>query len=217
MPVAFDFEGQVVLAAGAGGEFGSEVVKAFQAAGATVCAAKRNPDGDDVLYDREGVDFYAGDFTVEDDVRAVFDELIADHGRLDVLFNNLGEHVGGQPLHETSLEEFEFMVDMNLRTAFLAAKYAIPHLREANGSLVNVSAMHSLSGEPNDGPYRATKAGVRLLTETIAAENDGQMRANAILPGMIDRPAAIAQGVLYLSSDAADAVSGVSLPIDPSM
>lgn len=217
MSVAFDFEGQVVLAAGGGGPFGSEVVQAFKEAGATVCVAKRHPEADDVLYDREGVHFYPGDFTVEGDVRDVFDELIADHGQLDVLFNNLGEYVGGQPLHETSIDEFEFMVDMNLRTVFLAAKYAIPHLQEANGALVNVSAMHSLAGEPNDGPYRATKAGVRLLTETIAAEHDGTLRANAILPGMIEQPAAIAQGVLFLCSDAAEAISGVSLPIDSSM
>lgn len=217
MSVQYNLEDRVVLVAGAGGPLGSEVVAAFQDAGATVCAAKRDPAADDVLYDRQGVHFYTGDFTDEGEVQAAIDELASDHGRLDAVFNNLGEHEGGQPIDETSIEEFEFMVSMNLRTVFLVAKHAVPHLRHTNGALVNVSAMHSLKGEPLDGPYRATKAGVRLLTETIAEENEGTVRANAILPGMIEDPAAIAQGVVFLCSDGAEAISGASLPIDRGM
>lgn len=214
MSVQYDFDGRVALVVGAGGPLGSEVVEAFDAAGATVCAVKRDPAGDDVLYDRDAVQFYPADCTVEAEVEAVVDAVLADHGRLDAVYNNLGEYHGGHPLDETPTDEFDFLVEVNLRTAFLVAKHAVPALRETSGAYVNVSAIHSLAGEPNDGPYRATKAGVRLLVESLAAENEDEVRVNAVLPGLIEDPAGVAQLVVYLCSDGASAVTGACVPVD---
>jgi NAD(P)-dependent dehydrogenase (short-subunit alcohol dehydrogenase family) len=116
----------------------------------------------------------------------MIESVLADHGHLDALCTLIGAWQGGTSLDETNGEEFEFLMDVNLKTMFLAAKHGLPHLRESNGNLVSVSARALLEGRKGDGPYRPTKAGVRLLTETIAEENLGSVRANAIMPSIID-------------------------------
>jgi len=140
------------------------------------------------MVDGDVIEFYEGDFTDESDVENVIGAVGDDHGRLDRLCNIAGTWMGGSPVDETEVETFETLFDVNLKTVFLASKHAIPHLRETEGSIVSVSARSSLEGGEGDGPYRAAKAGVRLLTETIAEENLGTVRANAIMPSVIDTP-----------------------------
>ena len=180
--------------------------------------------------DRDGVTYYRGDLTDESDVERVLGEVVDDGGGLDALCNIAGTWQGGDPIHETDLETFELLFDVNLKTMFLASKHALPHLQDAEGSIVSVSARSSLEGGEGDGPYRASKAGVRLLTETIAEENLGTVRANAIMPSVIDTPmnremmpdadhgkwvdpADIAEVVLFLCSDAAGVTSGAAVPV----
>ena len=232
MGVEFDFDGEVTLVTGASGALGSAVAEAFADAGATVCGADlTEPDSEDALIDPDTVDaFYQGDFTDEGVVENAVGSIVDDHGRLDALCNVAGTWRGGNPIAETDLEEFEFLLDVNLKTAFLASKHAVPHLADTGGSVVSVSSRSSLEGGPGDGPYRVSKAGVRLLTETIAAENEGDLRANAIMPSVIDTPmnrnmmpdadheewadpADIADVVLFLCSDAAGVTSGAAVPV----
>lgn len=232
MAVDFDFGGQVVLVTGASGALGSAVADAFRAAGATVAATDIvEPESDDAQLDRTGdVHFYQGDFTDEGDVERVVEAVCADHGRLDALANVAGTWRGGTPIDETEAGDFDFLFDVNLKTMFLASKHAIPHLRETAGAIVSISARSSLEGGEGDGLYRASKAGVRLLTETIAVENLGTVRANAVMPSVIDTPtnremmpdadheswvspADIARVVLFLCSDAATVTSGAAVPV----
>lgn len=230
MPTDFDFGEQVVLVTGASGALGSGICEAFQNAGATVCATDLvPPDDDDSLLDPDGVDFYEADFTDEGDVERVVGEVVETHGRLDALCNIAGAWRGGQPIEETESDEFDMVFDVNLKTMFLGSKHAIPHLRDSGGAIVSVSAKASLEGGEGDGPYRAAKAGVRLLTETIAAENRGELRANAVMPKTIDTPAnremlsgdpenwptpaEIAEVVLFLCSDSAGVTSGAAIPV----
>lgn len=232
MSVAFDFDGRVALVSGASGALGSAVVDAFETAGATVAAADVvEPDDEDALLSTEGdVHFYGGDFTDETAVERVVDDVVDDHGRLDCLLNVAGTWRGGDPIDETAVETFDVLFDVNLKTMFLASKHALPHLRETEGAVVSVSARSSLSGGEGDGPYRASKAGVRLLTETIAEENPGTVRANAVMPSVIDTPTNremmpdadhetwvdpgdIADVMTFLCSDAADVTSGAAVPV----
>jgi NAD(P)-dependent dehydrogenase (short-subunit alcohol dehydrogenase family) len=231
MSVSFDFDGRVALVTGVSGALGSAIAAAFDDAGATVCGTDLvAPDADDALVDPATVDFYEGDFTDEDDVERVVDAVVDDHGGLDHLCNVAGTWRGGTPIDETDVETVQFLLDVNFTTAFLASKHALPHLREGAGTVVSVSARSSLSGGSGDGPYRASKAAVRLLTETVAAENEGTVRANAIMPSVIDTPmnremmpeadhdawvapATIARTVLALSSDATAATSGAAVPV----
>ena len=232
MDVSFDFTDEVALVTGASGALGSAVCEAFESAGATVAAADVvEPDDEDALLDPEGaIDFYTGDFTDESDVERVVSEVVDDHGRLDTLANVAGTWRGGTPIEETDAETFDFLFDVNLKTMFLASKHALPHLRERDGAIVSVSARSSLKGGEGDGPYRASKAGVRLLTETLAEENAGEVRANAVMPSVIDTPANremipdadhetwvdpadIARTILVLCSDATPVTSGAAVPV----
>ena len=231
MSVSFDFEGRVALVTGASGTLGSAVVEAFREAGATVCATDVvEPDADSFDPDADGVQFYQADFTDGAAVERVVDAVVSDHGRLDTLVNVAGTWKGGTPVDETDVDTFDFLFDVNLKTMFLASKHAIPHLREQEGAIVSVSARASLEGGEGDGPYRASKAGVRLLTETIAEENLGTVRANAVMPSVIDTPAnremmpdadfeawvapaEIARTMLALCSDATPVTSGAAVPV----
>ncbi|MFC6904037.1 SDR family NAD(P)-dependent oxidoreductase [Halalkalicoccus tibetensis] len=229
MSASFDFDGRVVLVTGACGALGSAVCAAFERTGATVHATDViDVEDEGSLLDSESVAFHRGDFTDEDDVERVVGEVVNGEDRLDYLANVAGTWAGGQPIDETELSEFETVLDVNLKTAFLASKHALPHLRETEGAIVSVSARASLEGGEGDGPYRASKAGIRLLTETLAEENRGTVRANCVMPSVIDTPANretmdpsgewvdpadIAEVFLVLCSDATSPTSGAAVPV----
>ena len=231
MSVQFDFDDRVALVTGASCSLGTATANAFARAGATVCLTARHPpDNGTVDLDANQIAFYEGDFTDETSVEQVIGDITDDHGRLDILVNLIGAWGGGTPIEETDVDDFEFLFDVNLKTAFLASKHALPHLQDAEGSIVSASARSSLSGGEGDGPYRAAKAGIRLLTETMAEENKDQVRANAIMPSIIDTPAnremipdadhsawptpqSIAEVILFLCSDAAAPTSGAAVPV----
>jgi len=232
MTVEFDFSDEVALVTGVGGTLGSAVAQAFLDAGATVCGADViTPDDDGFLFENpDRIDFYQGDFTDESEVSETVSEIVDTHDRLDYLANIAGTWKGGDPLDETDVSTFDMLFDVNLKTMFLASKHALPHLQETEGSIVSVSARSSLEGGEGDGIYRATKAGVRLLTESIAEENSGTVRANAVMPSVIDTPmnremmpdadheswvdpADIAETILVLCSDATSVTSGGAVPV----
>ncbi|WP_331233704.1 SDR family NAD(P)-dependent oxidoreductase [Natronorarus salvus] len=231
MSVSFDFSDRVVLVTGACGALGSAVCEAFSEAGATVAASDVvEVDSEDSLLDPDLVSFYQADFTDEERVAEAVDAVAADHGGIDHLCAVAGTWRGGQPVAETDLSEYELLMNVNLKTAFLAAKHALPHLQEREGTLVAVSAKSGLEGGSGDGPYRVTKAGIRLLVETIAEENVGTVRANCVMPSVIDTPmnrdmmpdadhsawvdpAEIARTFLALSSDATPVTSGAAVPV----
>ncbi|AFZ73974.1 SDR family oxidoreductase [Natronobacterium gregoryi] len=230
--VEFDFEGTVAVVTGASGALGSAVVDRFRDAGATVCAVDVvAPDEEESLLEPDDrTEFYETDLTDEDDVADLVDRVVDDHGRIDHLLNVAGTWRGGDPIGETDIAEFEFLLDVNLKTAFLTSKHALPQLEESEGAIVSVSARSSLEGGEGDGPYRISKAGIRLLTETLAEENAGAVRANCVMPSVIDtpmnremmpdaahdswvEPAEIADVMVFLCSDAAAVTSGAAVPV----
>jgi NAD(P)-dependent dehydrogenase (short-subunit alcohol dehydrogenase family) len=230
MPVEFDFSEQVAVVTGASGALGSAVVEGFRDAGATVAAVDvREPSHEDALLDPDdGTEFYQADLTDEREVEALFEQVIDDHGRVDALCNVAGTWRGGDDLADTDADAFEFLFDVNLKSMFLASKHAIPHLRETDGAIVSISSRSSLEGGEGDGPYRASKAGVRTLTETIAEEELGAVRANAVMPSVLDTPmnrdmmtpsddwvdpADVAEVICFLCSTAASVTSGAAVPV----
>ncbi|QRV15300.1 SDR family oxidoreductase [Haloterrigena salifodinae] len=227
-----DFDDTVAVVTGASGALGSAAVERFRTAGATVCAVDVvAPDDEDSLLEPDSkTHFYEADLTDEHDVEELVTAVVDDHGRIDHLVNIAGTWRGGDHVEETDLEAFELLVDINLKTAFLASKHALPHLQDSEGSIVSVSARSSLEGGEGDGPYRITKAGIRLLTETLAEENKGTVRANCVMPSVIDTPmnremmpdadhdswvdpAEIADVMAFLCSDGAAVTSGAAVPV----
>jgi len=229
MSVSFDFDGRVALVTGASGALGSAVVERFDRAGATVAAVDVvPPDDEDSLLDPERAAFYEADLTDETAVEETIDAVVEDHGRLDHLLNVAGTWRGGDHVEDTPLETYRLLVDVNLTTAFLTTKHALSHLQETGGAVCSVSARSSLSGGEGDGPYRITKAGIRLLTETVAEENRGTVRANCVMPSVLDTPmnremmghseewvdpADAATVMAFLCSAGASPTSGAAVPV----
>ncbi|PSQ18831.1 glucose 1-dehydrogenase [Halobacteriales archaeon QS_8_69_26] len=230
MSVSFDFSDRVAIVTGASGALGSAVVDAFRDAGATVAAVDLvAPEEDDSLLDPdEGTDFYEADLTDEDQVAGMVEDVVDDHGQVDHLLNVAGTWRGGTPIEETDLDTYRFLLDVNLTSAFLTSKHALPHLQDREGSIVSVSARSSLEGGESDGPYRASKAGIRILTETLAEENLGTVRANCVMPSVLDTPmnremmdyseewvdpADVATTILALCSEATPVTSGAAVPV----
>jgi len=230
MTATFDFTDRVAVVTGSCGALGSAVVEEFLEAGATVaaCDIVDIESEDSLLEPQDGISFYQADFTDESAVESTIQQVVEDHGRIDFLLNIAGTWRGGDPIEETDIGVFDMLFDVNLKTMFLATKHALPAIQDTEGAIVSVSARSGLEGGKGDGIYRSTKASVKILTETIAEENRGSVRANCVLPSVLDTPmnremmtpseewvdpGEVANVMQFLCSDAAAVTSGAAVPV----
>jgi len=130
------------------------------------------------------------DVTKANEVKAVVDQCIKTYGRIDILHNNVGIVVVGGPV-ETGEETWDRVMAVNLKSIFLTCKYVIPHMeRQGGGVITNISSIAAIryTGVPYI-TYYASKAGILGLTQGIALQYaDKNIRANAILPGLMNTP-----------------------------
>ena len=133
------------------------------------------------------------DVASEQDWQSVIDRTIKEFGRLDVLVNNAGVGVGAPP-EEQTLEQWRWLMSINLDGVFLGTKHAILAMKQhppKGGSIINLSSIEGLVGDPNLGAYNASKGGVRLYTKSVAlycAKSGLNIRVNSIHPGYIWTP-----------------------------
>jgi len=134
------------------------------------------------------------DATREADVQRAIETVISRYGSLDLLHNNVGASItlGDAPADTLSEEAFDRSFAINVKTAWLASKHALPIFRErGHGSIVNISSLAALQNYPLLG-YKTTKAAIVALTQNLAAANAQYgVRVNAILPGLMNTPMAI--------------------------
>jgi glucose 1-dehydrogenase len=131
-----------------------------------------------------------GDVSIEEDVVAMLDSTVNGLGGVDILVNNAGIQFGS-PSHELSTSEFDKVLGVNLRGAFLCAREAIRRFLATGtqGVIINVSSVHQLIPKPNYLAYSTSKGGMENLTQTLALEYAGQgIRVNAIAPGATITP-----------------------------
>src|SRR5947209_20611866 len=136
---------------------------------------------------------FEADITSEDAARRLIAAALQRFGRLDILHNNVGASLalGDATATDLTVEAFQRSFDLNLKGMWLTCKHALPALRESGGSIVNISSMAARNAYPLVG-YKTTKAAVVALTENLAAANASYgVRANAILPGLMNTPMAI--------------------------
>ncbi|ESS72574.1 short-chain dehydrogenase/reductase SDR [Methyloglobulus morosus KoM1] len=128
------------------------------------------------------------DLTDEDQANAVVDKLVAETGRLDILVNNSGGLVKRAKIEETTLENWRKSLDINLTSAFLVTKHAIPHLRATgSGRIVNLLSLSVQTGGANGaGAYAAPKGGLMVFTHTLAKELAPHVRTNSVMPGTVE-------------------------------
>ena len=114
-------------------------------------------------------------------------------GRVDVLHNNVGIGAGDGPPHRLSDEVFDRIMDVNLRALWRTCREFVPALRESgHGAIVNISSLAAVAAAANLTAYKLSKAGVNALTQNLAVSNARYgLRANAIMPGLMDTPMAV--------------------------
>jgi NAD(P)-dependent dehydrogenase (short-subunit alcohol dehydrogenase family) len=170
------------------------------------------------------------DVTDESQVRLLFDTIMAESREVDIVVNTVGGYLPRKPLAEVTIEEWDRMMNINPKAAFLATREAIRRMRgQGYGRIINISAMIGVRPLPERIPYAVSKASVSLLTELAAQEVKGSgTTINAIAPSIIATeanlasmpgedtsrwvtPEQIADIVSYLCSPAAAAINGTTL------
>jgi len=232
-----EFKSKVVLVTGASGNLGAATARAFFQAGATLVLLARKLDSLDEMIPElsdssERFLTIPVDMTNPESVQDAVTQVIEVFGQIDVLVNTVGGYRAGAPVHETPLETWDGMLNLNARTAFIASQTVVPHMLENQaGKIVNIGARPGLQGRKNMAAYGASKSAVIRLTESMAAElKDQNINVNCILPGTIDTPQnrqampkadydkwvtpeAIAQVILFLASNLADPINGAAIPV----
>ena len=177
---------RTVLITGAAGGIGKATVAYFTAQGWRVIGVDRNE-----VYTGFPTDgfFIQADLAQPQEVEQVYREAAKFTSKLDTLVNNAAFQVT-KPISQTSVEEWDQVIAVNLRAAFLGARYGFGLLAaEGGGAIVNVASVHAVATSPNIAAYAASKGGLVALTRAMAIEfAPADIRVNAILPGAVDTP-----------------------------
>jgi NAD(P)-dependent dehydrogenase (short-subunit alcohol dehydrogenase family) len=220
---------RTVLLTGAAGNLGRAVAEAFarESANLALLDVRRGnlEDGDRQL-------FIATDLLDPANVQAAVDKAVQRFERIDVLCNIAGGFRMGSSVHETTDKDWNFLMDLNARTVLNTARAVVPiMLKAGGGKIVNIGAFAAQKGAAQMGAYVASKSAVIRLTETMAAElREKNINVNCVLPTIIDTPenraampdvdpkrwvapAALAEVIVFLASDAARAIHGAALPV----
>jgi len=186
-------EGKVALITGAAKGIGKACAQVLSKRGAGIAVVDLDkvngpPTAEGIEASGGRAVFLEADVSKLDDVQKVITRLLGLFGRLDVLINNAGYHIS-KNVEETSEEEWDYIINTNLKSVFLCSKYAMPHLRKTRGTIINMSSMVGLVGQRNAGAYSATKGGMIAMTKGMALDfaNDG-IRVNCICPGWVETP-----------------------------
>lgn len=187
-------ENKVAVVSGALGGQGEAVCERFCREGATVIGVDVTEDragevGDRLAGGPGAFEFRKVDVGVSREVDALAEHVRRAHGTLQVLYNNAGI-MQQVPTLEVSDEQWDEVVDVNLKSAFLMTRALVPLMLEGGGSIVNVSSTGALRAFEALAPYGASKAGLIHFTRVTAAEFGPTVRVNAISPGFIDTPMA---------------------------
>jgi 3-oxoacyl-[acyl-carrier protein] reductase len=240
--------GRTALVTGAGVGIGREIALALANAGATIGIHYYTSEAEaratlQQISERGGKGvLLQGDLTIEERAVAVVDEFVAATGRLDILVNNTGSPVRYSRIEDCSAALWRQVFEVNLTSAFLVTRQAIPHLRATGrGSIINnLTLSIQTGGAGGGGPYAAAKGALQVFTRTLAKELAPQVRVNAIMPGVIatrhhevfstpekmedykrqtplgrnGTAAEVAQAALFLAGDGASFITGAILDIN---
>lgn len=186
--ISWDFVDRVVAITGSATGMGAGAVRSFADAGAAVYGLDIDESGGAAVATESGSTYVGCDITDSTAVAAAFADIANTHGRLDVLINNAGGFWTQLAVEETSEEEWDNVVDLNMKAVFLCAKAAIPLLRNSGGG--RIITLSSLAGQTtmyrSSPPYAAAKAGVLSLSRVLAYElaADG-ITSNVIAPSAV--------------------------------
>jgi NAD(P)-dependent dehydrogenase (short-subunit alcohol dehydrogenase family) len=233
---------KVTIVTGAGSGIGRAIVVRFAAEGARVMALDVNGSEQKVATTAQGVVVPMHcDVSREADIVAVMAECRRRYGRLDVLCNNAGIGGARKRIHELSMLEWDRVIDVNVRGAFMVLKHCLPLMLESGGgAVVNTASIGSFRATPGSSAYITSKGAMMMLTQTAALEYvKDNIRVNAVCPGTIEtsilddatpetmamllsripqgrlgKPEEVAALALFLASDEASHITGQGYLID---
>jgi NAD(P)-dependent dehydrogenase (short-subunit alcohol dehydrogenase family) len=227
----FDFSGKVVMVSGASGNLGGAVVRAFQQAGAMLVVPDRASGRMQSLFPQlsaqEHLLLENTDVTIAEDMQWLVGKALERFGRIDVLVNTIGGFRAGKPLHETSIKDWDFMMDLNARSIFTICQAVLPTmLEQQSGKIVNIGARPALAAGPTNAAYSASKSAVVRLTESMAEAYKHQgINVNAVLPSALVTETDLAQDpkagvtpeqvsrvILFLCTPEASIIHGAAIP-----
>ncbi|QBK24478.1 glucose 1-dehydrogenase [Ureibacillus thermophilus] len=240
-----DFLNKTVIVTGAGNGIGKGVALLYAEKEANVLVAdvdeKRGKQTVDLIQSKGGnALFVKTDVRFEEEIVRLMEIANLTFGRIDILINNAGISAFKSPF-ELSIDEWDNIINTNLRSVFLASREAAKYMRnnKEGGSIVNIASTRAIMSEPNSEAYAASKGGIVALTHALAASfSEDRITVNAISPGWIEtgdysklrdidheqhlskrvgRPEDIARACLYLTAKENNFVTGINLIVDGGM
>ena len=237
-------EGKVAIVTGGAGVIGGAITEAFCKEGATVVVAdfdlakwESSVEKLDVP-DRTKISFVQADATKDEDVRAMVSHVINDFGRIDILIATVG---GSQDalIHKMTDEQWDQVIDLNLRSAFFACRAVVPHMMENQYGKIVLISSRSYLGNIGQVNYSTAKSGIVGFTSSLAREMArSKVNVNCVVPGFVDNPRLalmaekyrqqrmalnpfgtaafpedVAVAILFLASDEARQVTGQALRV----
>ncbi|QGH35759.1 SDR family oxidoreductase [Gracilibacillus salitolerans] len=228
------YQGKVVVVTGGANGIGKAITESYLAEGATVVVADiEKPQNADIY-------FLKTDVSKAKDIEQLFQHITDSFSKLDILINNAGVSTFGD-FYEISVEDWDKVINTNLRSTFLCSQKAALIMRKqpTGGSLVHIASTRAFMSEANTESYAASKGGIFALTHALAMTlQDDQITSNAISPGWIQtsdyeklrpidhtqhpskrvgKPEDIARACLFLTDPANNFINGENLVIDGGM
>lgn len=234
-------EGKTAIVTGGSSGIGRAIAAAFVDEGADVVIANRTESEGVAVADELGCTYVQTDVREFDQVEALVETTVEEHGTLDVMVNNAGV-ASETPVEEMDLDEWQTVVQTDLDGVMHGTKAALAHLEETDGCIVNTASIYGLVGGKGAAAYSAAKGGVVNFTQQVAVDYaDDGVRVNSVCPGFVEtpmtedlldtdrfynyvrdntpmnrpaQPEEIAPLVVFLASDGARYVTGANVPID---
>jgi len=230
----YDFSNKVVLITGGTGALGKTLTQRFISSGATTIATYLKDENIETNKGQNAINaqFIKADVTREEQVVRLISAVVERFGHIDILVNSVGGYLGGKSVTDLEEHEWDLMMNLNLKSAFLISKHVIPVMKSSGpgGKIVHISSKTGLKSEGHDSAYAASKSGLIRLVESISQETkELGINVNCILPSVIDTEANrrampkadfskwvktddLANVVFFLCSQEAKIITGAAIP-----